>query len=84
MQLLAVVYDTFTSLEKDKFRKLIVHKRQACHYAFNLMVSKSNPNGIIFRHFYGMMTQYDPKKCENHIEDLFYLKKKVLPNFPEL
>ncbi len=62
-QLLAVVYDTFTSLEKDKFRKLVIHKRQACHYAFNLLVSKSNPNGIIFRHFYGMMTQFASKKC---------------------
>lgn len=72
--LLAVVYDTFTTLEKEKFRKLVVHKRQACHYAFNLLVSKSNPNGIIFRHFYGMMTQYSPKKSLRDI----YLTFKAL------
>ncbi|ODM99706.1 Two pore calcium channel protein 1 [Orchesella cincta] len=60
--LLAVVYDVFTSLEKEKFRKLVIHKRKACHFAFNLLISKSNTNGIIFRHFYGMMTQYKPNK----------------------
>jgi len=62
--LLAVVYDTFTSLEKDKFRKLVVHKRQATTFAFNLLVSKSHPQGILFRHFYGLLTQYAPKKSK--------------------
>ena len=27
LQLLAVVYDTFTNIEKNKFRKLFLHKR---------------------------------------------------------
>ncbi len=59
---MAVVYDTFTTLEKEKFRKLVIHKRKSCHFAFNLLVSKANRNGVIFRHFYGMMTYYKPDR----------------------
>lgn len=60
-QMLAVVYDTFTGIEKDKFRKLLLHKRQACILAFRLLVSKQNPDHIRFKHFYGLMRYYSPK-----------------------
>ncbi|CAG7819923.1 unnamed protein product [Allacma fusca] len=75
--LLAVVYDTFTTLEKEKFRKLVIHKRKACHFAFNLLVSKSNTNGIIFRHFYGLMTQYAPRKSLRDIYLIFRALNKA-------
>ena len=39
-QLLAVVYDTFTKMEKRKLKKLMLHKREACEYAFRLLVSR--------------------------------------------
>uniref|UniRef100_T1IK76 Ion transport domain-containing protein n=1 Tax=Strigamia maritima TaxID=126957 RepID=T1IK76_STRMM len=38
--MLAVVYETFTVIEKEKFRKLLLHKRKACQHAFKLLVSK--------------------------------------------
>lgn len=44
--MLAVVYETFTGIEKDKFRKLLLHKRKACKLAFRLLVSKQSPDAI--------------------------------------
>ncbi|XP_056633174.1 two pore calcium channel protein 1-like isoform X1 [Diorhabda sublineata] len=59
--MLAVVYETFTGIEKDKFRKLLLHKRQACKLAFRLLVSKQTPNHIRFKQFHGLMRYYSPK-----------------------
>ncbi len=38
-QMLAVVYDTFTRIEKEKFRRLFLHKRKAAQHAFRLLVT---------------------------------------------
>ncbi|VEN34802.1 unnamed protein product [Callosobruchus maculatus] len=59
--MLAVVYETFTGIEKDKFRKLLLHKRQACKLAFRLLVSKQTPNHVRFKQFLGLMRYYSPK-----------------------
>lgn len=59
--MLAVVYETFTAIEKDKFRKLLLHKRRACQLAFRLLVSKQNPSSIRFRQFYGLMRYFSPR-----------------------
>nr|XP_023012709.1 two pore calcium channel protein 1-like isoform X1 [Leptinotarsa decemlineata] len=59
--MLAVVYETFTGIEKDKFRKLLLHKRQACKLAFRLLVSKQTPNNMRFKQFLGLMRYYSPK-----------------------
>nr|CAH7728734.1 unnamed protein product [Callosobruchus chinensis] len=59
--MLAVVYETFTGIEKDKFRKLLLHKRQACKLAFRLLVSKQTPNHLRFKQFLGLMRYYSPK-----------------------
>ncbi len=32
--MLAVVYDAFTRIEKEKFRRLFLHKRRAAEHAF--------------------------------------------------
>ncbi|CAL4124824.1 unnamed protein product, partial [Meganyctiphanes norvegica] len=53
--MLAVVFVVFSDLEKDKFRKLLLHKRRACQLAFRLLVTRSHPNHIPYRHFYGLM-----------------------------
>lgn len=58
--MLAVVYETFTGIEKDKFRKLLLHKRQACKLAFRLLVSKQSPDTIRFKQFQGLMRYYLP------------------------
>ncbi|XP_050548502.1 two pore calcium channel protein 1-like, partial [Daktulosphaira vitifoliae] len=60
--MLAVVYETFTSIERDKFRKLLLHKRQACQNAFKLLLTKENPNQMEFPQFEGLIRYYSPKK----------------------
>lgn len=60
--MLAVVNETFTSAERDKFKKLFLHKRKACQHAFKLLVSKQNPNKMRFRQFEGLMRYYAPNK----------------------
>lgn len=62
--MLAVVYETFTGIEKEKFRKLLLHKRKACQLAFRLLVSKQNPNTIRFKQFQGLMRFYCPRTCK--------------------
>lgn len=61
--MLAVVNETFTSRERDKFKKLFLHKRKACQHAFRLLVSKQNPDKMRFRQFEGLMRYYAPNKC---------------------
>jgi len=61
--MLAVVNETFTSRERDKFKKLFLHKRKACQHAFKLLVSKQNPNKMRFRQFEGLIRYYAPNKC---------------------
>ncbi|RZF38082.1 hypothetical protein LSTR_LSTR006481 [Laodelphax striatellus] len=60
--MLAVVYETFTSIEREKFKKLLLHKQQACHHAFRLLVTKQHPGELRFRQFEGLMRYYKPKK----------------------
>lgn len=62
--MLAVVYETFTRIEKKKFMKLLLHRRKACQHAFRLLVAKSCPTRISFKHFHGLMTFYRPGKSK--------------------
>ncbi|KAL1440763.1 hypothetical protein MTO96_009299 [Rhipicephalus appendiculatus] len=59
--LIGVVYERFSSLEKDKFRKLLLHRRKACHQAFRLLVNRSSPSCLYFCHFEGLMKYYKPR-----------------------
>eukprot|EP00058_Branchiostoma_floridae_P009347 XP_002594835.1 hypothetical protein BRAFLDRAFT_124433 [Branchiostoma floridae] len=65
--LLAVVYDTFLSIEKSKFCKLFLHKREAAERAFRLLVSRRNPSFVSWTHFQGLMTHYRPGKSERDV-----------------
>ncbi|XP_016904333.1 two pore calcium channel protein 1 isoform X3 [Apis cerana] len=60
--MLAVVNETFTAAERDKFKKLFLHKRKACQHAFKLLVSKQSPDKMRFRQFEGLMRYYAPNK----------------------
>ncbi|XP_076472935.1 two pore calcium channel protein 1-like isoform X2 [Babylonia areolata] len=60
--LLAVVYDTFSNLEKSKLRALFLHKREACMHAFRLLATTKDSEKLSLRHFVGMMGYHDPKK----------------------
>lgn len=76
--MLAVVNETFTSRERDKFKKLFLHKRKACQHAFKLLVSKQNPDKMRFRQFEGLMRYYAPNKCM--YMNLFYnFSDKISP-----
>ncbi|XP_063610865.1 two pore channel protein 1-like isoform X1 [Penaeus indicus] len=59
--MLAVVFVVFSDIEKDKFRKLLLHKRKACQYAFRLLVTRSQPTHIPFRHFHGLIKFFRPQ-----------------------
>ncbi|CAL1300034.1 unnamed protein product [Larinioides sclopetarius] len=67
--MLAVVYETFTRIEKDKFRKLLLHRRKACQLAFRLLVTKNSPLQMSFRHFEGLMKYFRPRnsKLDNYL-----------------
>lgn len=69
--MLAVVNETFTSRERDKFKKLFLHKRKACQHAFKLLVSKQDPDKMRFRQFEGLMRYYAPNTC-TYIRDYYY------------
>lgn len=69
--MLAVVNETFTSRERDKFKKLFLHKRKACQHAFKLLVSKQDPDKMRFRQFEGLMRYYAPNKC-TYSRDYYY------------
>ncbi|XP_062513296.1 two pore channel protein 1-like [Corticium candelabrum] len=55
--LLAVVYSTFSTFEKEKFRKLFLHKREALCRAFDVIHGSQNMN---FEQFSGLMKVHKP------------------------
>ncbi|XP_066600553.1 two pore calcium channel protein 1-like [Prorops nasuta] len=69
--MLAVVNETFTSAERDKFKKLFLHKRKACQHAFKLLVSKQHPDKMRFRQFEGVMRYYAPNRSIRDILLMF-------------
>ncbi|XP_075219021.1 two pore calcium channel protein 1-like isoform X4 [Lycorma delicatula] len=69
--MLAVVYETFTSIEREKFKKLLLHKRQACRHAFRLLVTKQQPGKLRYRQFEGLMRYYKPKKSTRDVILMF-------------
>ena len=64
--MLAVVYDAFTRIEKDKFRRLFLHKRKAAQHAFKLLVTQERPEEVSFQHFEGLLSAYKPRACKLH------------------
>jgi two pore calcium channel protein 1 len=62
--MLAVVYDAFTRIEREKFRRLFLHKRKAAQHAFKLLVTREMPDAINFQHFEGLLKHYKGNRCE--------------------
>ncbi|KAH9511337.1 Two pore calcium channel protein 1 [Dermatophagoides farinae] len=64
--MLAVVYNSFSQIEKDKFCKLFLHHRKACDHAFCLLVAvNKNAIGYIeFEHFNGLMNHLKPRSSQ--------------------
>ncbi|XP_054718016.1 two pore channel protein 1-like [Uloborus diversus] len=67
--MLAVVYETFTRIEKEKFRKLLLHRRKACQQAFRLLVTRTSPLQMSFKHFQGLMKYFKSQnsKMDNYL-----------------
>lgn len=65
------MYEAFTSIEKDKFRKLLLHKREAVKRAFSLLVGPGEHSSVTFRRFAGLMRYFRPKHC---IHSFLFLK----------
>jgi two pore calcium channel protein 1 len=68
--MLAVVYDAFTRIEKDKFRRLLLHKRRAAQHAFKLLVTRDRPDEISFQHFAGLLKCYRRRTCKTALNVL--------------
>lgn len=58
---MAAVYESFTRKEKEKFHKLLLHRRKACQEAFKLLVSRRQPDKIQYRQFMGLMKYLNRK-----------------------
>lgn len=69
--MLAVVYETFTRIEMDKFRKLLAHKRSACQHAFRLLVTRQDTDHISLKQFQGLFKYYAPTKSKLFVNFLF-------------
>uniref|UniRef100_A0A2R5L484 Putative two pore calcium channel protein n=1 Tax=Ornithodoros turicata TaxID=34597 RepID=A0A2R5L484_9ACAR len=69
--LLAVVYERFSSLEKEKFRKLLLHRRKACQQAFRLLVNRATPSSLYFVHFEGLMKYLKPRAKRQDVYLMF-------------
>nr|XP_006813199.1 PREDICTED: two pore calcium channel protein 1-like [Saccoglossus kowalevskii] len=72
--LLAVVYETFTGIEKEKFRQLLLHKYKGASCAFKLLCSTKNPGKVTFLHFSGLMKYFKPRHKKRDV----YLSFKAL------
>nr|XP_027195298.1 two pore calcium channel protein 1-like [Dermatophagoides pteronyssinus] len=80
--MLAVVYNSFSQIEKDKFRKLFLHRRKACDHAFRLLVTNNNSNNIgyiEFEHFSGLMNHLKPHT--NQLERFIMYKALIMEVF---
>lgn len=58
--MLAVSYEKYSTVAKEKFRCLFLHRRLCCRHAFALLCSESNPNGITFVRFEGVVKIIKP------------------------
>ncbi|XP_037292641.1 two pore calcium channel protein 1 isoform X2 [Manduca sexta] len=59
--MLAVVYEAFTRIEREKCRALLLHRRRATRHAFRLLVSRRAPLAVRLRHFAGLVRRYAPR-----------------------
>ncbi|XP_068750292.1 two pore channel protein 1-like [Montipora capricornis] len=70
--LLAMVYDKFTSCEKDKFRKLFLHKRYAVRQALEKLCGRSPPHWISWQDFDCLMHFF--KSSSSRLENYLVFK----------
>jgi len=75
--MMAIVFVVFSAIEKDKFRKLLLHKRKACQLAFRLLVSRTSPKAITYDNFTGLLKYYKPKATTRDVYLIFKALNKT-------
>lgn len=58
--MLAVSYEKYSSVAKEKFRRLFLHRRLCCRHAFALLTSDKTPNAVTFKAFEGVVSKVKP------------------------
>ncbi|KAL7637372.1 UNVERIFIED_CONTAM: hypothetical protein RMT77_012100 [Armadillidium vulgare] len=82
--MLAIVFVEFSNIEKEKFRKLLLHKREACQHAFQLLITNSHPNRVTYKNFQGLMHHYKPKASRKYVYLLFKVLNRSKSGFLNL
>lgn len=70
--MLAVVCETFTTIEKEKMKKLYLHKRKGCDLAYNLLISRNPSKELYFKQFRGLMKYFTPDRGKDYLICGFY------------
>ncbi|XP_046456240.1 two pore calcium channel protein 1-like [Daphnia pulex] len=71
--LLAAVYASFSSMEKNKFQQLLLHRRKAAQHAFRLLLGRNNRFGITLQHFRGLLRHVDSSRTYREVYLMFRL-----------
>ena len=58
--MLAVAYEKYSSVAKEKFRRLFLHRRLCCRHAFALLCSESHTDCLTFARFQGVVQIIKP------------------------
>ena len=58
--MLAVSYEKYSTVAKEKFRRLFLHRRLCCRHAFSLLCSDINRSEITFKSFEGVVRNVKP------------------------
>jgi two pore calcium channel protein 1 len=68
--LLAVLYSNFSTEEKNKFRRLFLHKREALKLAFYVLIDEER-RGITYNDFHFFMLEYNSRIPEYQVMCMF-------------
>ncbi|XP_065571448.1 two pore channel protein 1-like isoform X2 [Artemia franciscana] len=71
--MLAVVYASFSSKEKEKLKKLLLHRQTACQHAFRLLISRKHSNSVNFKRFSGGIKHLDSYRSKRDTYLIFRL-----------
>lgn len=58
--MLAVAYEKYSTVAKEKFRRLFLHRRLCCRHAFSLLCSELQTEAITFARFEGVVKIIKP------------------------
>lgn len=71
-----MVYDKFSTLEKELTKRLFLQRRSACRFAFKLLVTKTSPRHMSVKHFAGMMKYFAYRRSRSEVYLIYKLLNK--------